>query len=144
MNNFVFGKTMENVQKYKDIKLVEAERRRHYLVSEPNFHTRKFFSKNLLAIEMKKTQVIMNRPAYLRLPILDINKTKIYEFWYDYLKPKCNDKAKLHYMDADSFIAHKRTEDIYKDISEDVETRFDTSNYNVNRLLSMGKKLNST
>ena len=86
----------------------------------------------------------MNRPAYLRLPILDINKTKIYEFWYDYLKPKYNDKAKLHYMDADSFIAHKRKEDIYKDISEDVETRFDTSNYNVNRLLFMGKKQKST
>ena len=88
---------------------------------------------------MKKTQLIMNRPIYLGLAILDISKTKMYEFWYDYLKPKYNNKAMLCYMDTDSFIAHRKMDDIYKDISEDVETRFDTSNYNVNRPLPIGK-----
>ena len=65
MNNVVFEKTMENVRKYRDIKLVTTERRKYYLVSEPNNHTTKFFTKNLLAIEMKKTHITMNQPAFL-------------------------------------------------------------------------------
>ena len=81
----------------------------------------------------------MNRTIYLGLKILDISKTKMYEFWYDYLKPKYNNKAMLCYMDTDSFIAHRKMDDIYKDISEDVETRFDPSNYHVNRSLPIGK-----
>ena len=76
MNNYVFGKTMINIRKYKDIKLVKAERKRYYLVSEPNFHMTKFFSKHLLATEMKKTQVIMKKSDYLGLSILDISKKK--------------------------------------------------------------------
>ena len=92
---------------------------------------------------MKKTQVIMNKPVYLGLSLLDISKTKLYEFWYDYLKPKYNDEANLCYMDTESFIVHIKTEDIYKYISEDVETRFDTSNCNVNGPLPMGKKQKS-
>ena len=129
MTNAVFGKTMENVRKHRDIKLVTTERRRNYLVSEPNYHTTKFFTENLLAIEMRKTQILMNKPVYLGLSILDLSKTVIYEFWYDYVKPKYGENAKLCYMDTDSFIVHVKTDDIYKDIAEDVETRFDTSNY---------------
>ena len=64
MNNAVFGKTMEKVRKYRDIKLITTERRRNYLVSEPNYHTAKFFTENLLAIELKKTGILMNKPAY--------------------------------------------------------------------------------
>ena len=70
INNAVFGKTMENVRKHRDIKLVTTERRRNYLVSEPNYHTRKFFTENLLAIEMKKTEILMNKPVCLGLSIL--------------------------------------------------------------------------
>ena len=70
MNNAVFGKTMENVRKHRDIKLVTTERRRNYLVSEPNYHTTKFFTERLLAIEMKKTEILMNKPVHLRLSIL--------------------------------------------------------------------------
>ena len=88
MNNSVFGKTMENIRKYRGIKLVITERKRNYLVSESNYHTTKFFTENLLAIEMKKTPVLMNKPVYLRLSILDLSKTVMYEFWYDYLKTK--------------------------------------------------------
>ena len=89
------------------------------------------YSGNLLAIEMKKTKVKMNKPVYLGLSILDISKTLMYEFWYDYMKPKYGDNVKLGYMDTDSFIMHIKTEDFYKDIADGVETRFDTLNYEV-------------
>ena len=135
MNNVVFVKTMENVRKHRNIKLVTTERRRNYLASEPNYHTTKFFTENLLAIEMKKTQITMNKPVYLGLSILDLSKTVMYEFRYDYVKPKYGENAKHCYMDTDSFIVHVKTDDIYKDIAEDVETRFDTSNFEIERPL---------
>ena len=129
MNNAVFGKTMENVRKHRDIKFVTTDKRRNQLASEPNYHTTKYFSENLMAIEMKKTKVKMNKPVYLGMSILDISKTLMYEFWYDYVKPKYEDKAKLCYMDTDSFVIHIKTEDFYEDIANDVEKWFDTSNY---------------
>ena len=88
MNNSVSGETMENVRKHRDIKLVTTEKRRNYLVSEPNYHSTKFFSENLLAIEMTKTQMFMNKPVYLSLSILDLSKKAMYEFLYNYIKPK--------------------------------------------------------
>ena len=121
MNNSVFGKTMENVRKHRDIKLVTTDEKRNKLVSEPNYHTTKHFSENLLAIEMKKTKVKMNKPIYLGMSILDISKTLMYKFWYDYFKPKYGDKAKLCYTDTDSFIIHITTEDFFENISNDVE-----------------------
>ena len=102
MNNAVFRKAMENVRKHRDIKLVTAERRRSYLVSEQNIHTTKFFPENLLAIGMKKTEVFMNKPVYLGLSILvkfkliNISKILMYEFWYNYVKPKYSEKSKLY------------------------------------------------
>ena len=75
----------------------------------------------------------MNKPVYLGLSILDLSKTVMYEFWYDYVKPKYGENAKLCYMDTDSFIVHVKTDDIYKDIAEDVETRFDTSNFEIDK-----------
>ena len=104
MHNSVFGKTMENVRKHRHIKLVTTEEKRIKLVSEPNYHTTKQFSENLLAIEMKKTKVKMNKPVYLGMSILDISKTLMYKFWYDYFKPKYGDRAKLCYTNTDSFI----------------------------------------
>ena len=102
---------MENVRKYRDIKLVTTKRRRNYLVSKLNYHTTKFFTENLLAIEMEKTQVLMNKPVYLRLLVLNI----------------------------DSFIVHVKTDDIYKDITEAVETWFDTTNDEIDRPLPIRK-----
>ena len=80
MNNAVFGKTMENVKKHRSIKLVTTERRRNYLEWELNYHTAKCFTENLSTIEMRKTQILMNKPVYLGLSILDLNKTVIHEF----------------------------------------------------------------
>ena len=118
MNNAVFGKTMKNVRKHRDIKLVTTDRRRIQLTSESNYHTTKCFSENLMATEMKKTKVKMNKPIYVGMSILDISKTLMYEFWYDYIKPKYQDRAKLCYMNTDKFVIHIKTEDFYEDIAD--------------------------
>ena len=139
MNNPVFGKTMENMRKHRNIELVITERRRNYLVSEPTSHPTKFFTESLLAIEIKKTQILMSKPVCLGLSILDLSKTLMHEFWYDYVKPKYGENATLCYMDTDSFNVYIKTHDIYKDIAGDVETRFDTSNIEIDRPLPKGK-----
>ena len=127
MYNAVFGKIMENVRKHRNIKHVTTKRRRNYLVSEPNYH-KNFFTENLLAIELRKTQILINKPVYLGLSVLDLSKTVKYEFWYDYVKPKYGESANLCYMDTGSIIVHVKTDDIHKDIAEDVDTSgIDTS-----------------
>ena len=139
MINAAAVKIMENVRKHRDIKLVTTDKSRNQLVSESDYHTTKFFSKNLLVIEMKKLKVKIKKPVCLGLSILDISKTLMYDFWYDYIKPMYQDNAKLCYLDTGSFIIHNKTEDVYEDIADDVEKGFDTSNYKVNRLLPTGK-----
>ena len=130
---------MESIRKHRDIKLVTTDKKRSKLVSESNYHTIHLISEDLSIIEMKKTKVKMNKPIYLGLLILEISKTLMYEFWHDYMKPKYNDNVKLCCMDTDSFIMNIKKNDFYKDISNDVEYRFDTSNYEVNRPLPTGK-----
>ena len=129
---------MENVRKHRDIKLVTTNKIRNKLVSEPNYYTLKCFSESLVAIEMKKTKIKINKTIYLGLSILEISKILIYEFWYDYIKPKYGDNVKRCYMDTDSFIMHIKTEDFYNDIANDVEKRFDTSNYEEDRPIPTG------
>ena len=82
----------------------------------------------------------MNKPVYVGLSILELSQIVMYEFWYDYVKPKYGEKAKLCYMGTDSFIVYIKTEGIYADISKDVKARFDTSNYELERPLSKGKR----
>ena len=139
MNNSVFGKTMENIRKHRDIKLVTTDNKRSKLVSEPIYHTINLISEDLSITEMKKTKVKMNKPIYLGLSILEISKILMYEFWYDYMKPKYNDNVRLCYMDTDSFIMNIKTNDFYKDISDDVDNIFYVSNYEVKRPLPIGK-----
>ena len=88
MNNSVFGKTMKNVRNHRDIKLVTTNKQRNKFASAPNYRSTKYISEDLLIIEMKKTKVKMNKPIYLDQAILHISKTLMYEFWYDYIKPK--------------------------------------------------------
>ena len=122
---------MENVRNYRDIKLVTTDTRSKQLVSEPNYHTHENFSKHLMAIEMKKKK---QPKVKMTKSILDISKTLMYEFWYDYIKPKYGDRAKLCYTDTDdSFVIYIETEDLYKDNANDVERWFDTSNYDENK-----------
>ena len=139
MNNTVFEKTMENIRKHRDIKLETTNKWRSKLVSEPNYNTINLISEDLTIIEMNKTRVKMNKPIYLGLSILENSKILMYEFWYDYMKPKYGIDVKLCYMDTDSLIMNIKTEDFYKDVVNDVGKRVDTSNYEVNRPLPTGK-----
>ena len=125
---------MENMRKNRDIKLVTKERR-NYLVSEPHYPTTtmKFFMEKSLAIEMYSH---INKPVYLGLSTLGLSKTVMYEFWYDYIKPKYGENTKLY---TDSFIVQVKTDDIYKDSTKDVEKRFDTLNYEIARLVPKGR-----
>ena len=131
MKNAVFGKTMGNVRKHRDIKSVTTDKRINQLASEPNYHTTKYFPKHFMAIEMKKTKVKMNKSIHLDMSILDISKTLMYEFWYDYIKPKyqwngiqrscAQYKAKICSIYTDSFLFHIKTEHFYEEIVDGVE-----------------------
>ena len=139
MNNSVFGKTMENIRKHRNIKLVNDE---EYLrnVMRPNFKSGTLLGPDLMSCEMGKVRVVMNKPVYLGQAILDLSKTIMYEFHNDYMKCKYKDEdLKLCYMDTDSLIYSIRTEDFYADIADDVEARFDTSGYVPDRPLNVGK-----
>ena len=140
MNNSVFGKTMENIRKHRDIKLVNNKEDYLKQVMKPNFKGGVLMGENLMSCEMGKVKVKMNKPVYLGQAILDLSKTIMYEFYYDYMKQKYDEKSlKLLYMDTDSLVYDIKTEDFYKDIAEDVETRFDTSGYEPKRPLPIGK-----
>ena len=129
MNNSVFGKTMENIRNRVNIKLVDTGEQFKKLTAKPNYESRKIFNENLVSVHMKKTSLTMNKPVYLGISILDLSKTLMYDFHYNYIKPKYGNKAKLLFTDTDSFLYEILTEDFYKDISGDVKDRFDTSEY---------------
>ena len=129
MNNSVFGKTMENIRNRVDVKLVNTEEKLRKLVAKPNFKGRKIFNENLVSVHMKKTSLTMNKPVYLGMCILDLSKTIMYDFHYQYIKSKYGDKAKLLFSDTDSLMYEIHTEDFYKDITGDVKNKFDTSDY---------------
>ena len=138
MNNSVFGKTMENIRKHRNIKLVTTEEKYLRTVMKPSFKSGVLFGENLMGSEMGKIQVVMNKPVYLGQAILDLSKIVMYEFHYDYMILKYGDRLRLCYMDTDSLVYHIRTEDFYADIADDVQTRFDTSGYIPDRLLPVG------
>ena len=131
---------MGNGRKHRDIRFVTTDKRRSYFMSKPNCHITKWFSENLLAIEMNKTKIEINKPVYLDLSILDISKAVMYEFWFDYIKPECQGNAKECYIDTNSFIVYIKIKCVYEDIVSDVEKRFDLSNYKVEKLLPMDNK----
>ena len=129
MNNAAFGKTLENKRKLRNIILARTEMRRNCLVSEPNYHTTKFFTDNLLAIKMRKIQLLTNKPVSLGSSILDMINTVIYEFWYDYVESKNGEKAETSYMDTNIFITFIKTDDSYKQIAEHAEKNYERSSW---------------
>ena len=139
--NSIYGKTVQNDRRHRDIKLITAEYKRNKRASEPNYHSTKCISKHLLVMEMKKIEVKINKPIYLGQDVLDLSKTLMFAFWYDYLRPMYGGKIRLCYTDKDSFIMHIKTDGFYKDISADVDKWFDTSNFSKNddRPLEIGK-----
>ena len=135
MNNSVFGKMIENVRKRIEIKLIVTEERRKKLVSEPNYASCTAFSDHLVAVEMRKTRVLMDKPILAGQAIFDKSKELMYEFSYDYLKPKYPNKIKLCYMDTDSFILDIKTDNFFEDNKEDLKKWFDTFNYHKDMIL---------
>ena len=129
MNNSVFGKTMENIRNRVDVKLVSDRKVAEKLSAKPNFKHCTIFDENLVAIQMTRTKLTFNKPVYCGMAILDLSKTLMYDFHYGYILPKYGKKQKLLFTDTDSLCYEIQTEDFYKDISEDVEDNFDTSNF---------------
>ena len=129
MNNSVFGKTIENIRKRQNIHLIDNRKKALKLSSLPNFDRITIFDKNLIAIHMKKTEVYFNKPVYVGQAILDLSKTLMFDFHYNYIKNKYGKKAQLLFTDTDSLMYEIKTKDFYKDIYDDVKNKFDTSDY---------------
>ncbi len=129
MNNSVFGKTMENVRNRINVKLVTNKKSLNRLVKKANYKRINEFHENLVAVHMERKTVRLNKPIYLGMSILDLSKTLMYEFHYEYVKPKWGDKAELLFTDTDSLCYEIETDDVYEDVSDNVSEWFDTSNY---------------
>ena len=129
MNNSVFGRMMKNIRKHRNIKLVNNEADYLRAVMKPNFKSRMLYGPNLMGCEIGKMVLKMNKAVYIGQAILDLSKTIMYEFHYDYMVPKYGDRLALCYMDTNSFIYSIKTEDFYKDITDDVRSRLDMNNY---------------
>ena len=133
---------MENIRNRVDIKLVTDRKKAEKLSTTPNFKQCNIFSEGLVAIHTKKTKLTFDKPVYLGICILDLSKTLMYDFHYNYIKKKSGDKAILLFTDTDSLKYLIQTEDFYKDISEDVKDRFDTSDYPPNHPSGIPSGLN--
>ena len=129
MNNSVFGKTIENIRKRQNIHLIDNRKKAVKLSSRPNFDRCTIFDYNLIAVHMKKTEVYFNKPVYIGQAILDLSKTLMFDFHYNYIKKKYKHKAELLFTDTDSLMYQIYTDDFYKDIKHDILTKFDTSDY---------------
>ena len=129
MNNSVFGKTMENIRNRINVKLVISEKACNKLAKKPNFKSANIFHENLIAVHMEKTTVKLNKPIQIGMSILDLSKTLMYGFHYDYVKPKWGDKVALLFTDTDSLCYEIQTDDFCKDIKDDASKWFDMSNY---------------
>ena len=129
MNNSVFDKTLENIRNGVDIRLISSDKVTQKLAAKPNYDRCTILDENLIAVHMKKTKLYFNKPVYLGMSTLDLSKSLMYYFHYNYIKTKYGDKAKLLFTDTDSLAYEIRTKDFYRDINPDIEKRFDTSDY---------------
>jgi hypothetical protein len=127
-NNSVFGKTMENVRKRKEVKFPSTEKQLRKLTASPRWCDLRIFKETLAALEMKKTSVVLNKPVFTGFTVLELSKLLMFQFWYECIKPLYGEKVKLLYTDTDSLIIHVETEDVYQDMKEHSDW-FDTSDY---------------
>ena len=128
MNNSVFGKTMENLHKRIDVRLVTNEKKLLKLASKPSYVSSKIFNENLVAVHKIKEALTLNRPAYVGMLILELSKMLMYDFHYNYIKKKYGNRAKLLFTDRDSLIYEIEAEDVYQDFWNDKD-KFDNSEY---------------
>ena len=141
MNHAVFRETEENLRKYRDIKLVTTAKRRNKFLFRTRFSYYKVFHRKPISKRNKKSWNTYEKNSLKKLGLLILEWSKIlmYQFWYYYVKPKCGGKAKMRYRDTENFIGYTETNYSCKDIAEDIKSRFDTSNYELDRLLPKGK-----
>ena len=121
MSNSVFGKTLENIRNSVDIRLISSDKAAQKLAAKPNYYRCTIFDENLIAVHMKKTKLYFNKPVYLGMSILDLGKSLMYDFHYNYVKTKYGNNAKLFFTDTDSLAYKIRIKDFYKDIKTDIE-----------------------
>ena len=129
MNNSVFGKTIENIRKRQNVILVDDRKKAIKLSSKPNFDRVTIFDEHLVVVHMKKTEVYFNKPIYVGQAILDLSKTLMFDFHYNFIRKKYGNKAELLFTDTDSLMYLIQTHDVYHDIKKDVKKKFDTSDY---------------
>ena len=130
MNNAIFGKTIENIRKRQNIKIIDNVKKAKKLSSQPNFKRSTIFDENLIAIHLQETEIYFNKPIYVGQAILDTSKTLMFDFHYNYIQPKYEKKAELLFTDTDSLMYEIETEDFYKDIKKrkrKSKKMFDTS-----------------
>ena len=132
MNNSVFGKTLENIRNRVEIRLVTSDKVAQKLAAKQNYDRCTIFDESLISVHTKKTKLYFNKPVYLGMSILDLSKSLMQDFHYNYIKTKYGDKAKLLFTDTDSLAYEIRIRDFYKDINPNVEKRFDTIDYPTN------------
>ena len=130
MNNAVFGKTMENVRRRVNIKLLRSreEKKIKQLVAKPTYNRHVIFNDDLIGVQSNRTKVVLNKPIYVGMSILDLSKTLMYDFYYNHLKVMYGSDVRLLYTDTDSLVLHFFTDDLFHDMSEFLE-KYDTSNY---------------
>ncbi|XP_031784108.1 uncharacterized protein LOC116417093 [Nasonia vitripennis] len=139
MNNAVFDKTMENIRKRVTVKLMSKYDGRYGVeaqISKPNFHSISIFNDNLVAIQLNKTDILMNKPIYVGLVVLDLSKTLMYDFHYNYIRQMYKDNCKLLYTDTHSFIYAVKCDDFYEDMKKNIH-KFDTSDYPADNVFNM-------
>ncbi|XP_031779837.1 uncharacterized protein LOC116416268 [Nasonia vitripennis] len=139
MNNAVFGKTMENIRKRVTVKLMSKYDGRYGVeaqISKPNFHSSSIFNENLVAIQLNKTDILMNKPIYVGLVVLDLSKTLMYDFHYNYIRQMYKDDCNLLYTDTDSFIYAVKWDDFNEDMKKNIH-KFDTSDYSADNVFNI-------
>ena len=142
MNNSVFGKTIENIRIRQSVILVDDRKKALKLTSKPNFDRATIFDEHLVAVHMKKTEVYFNKPIYVGQAILDLSKTHMFDFHYNFIRKKYDNKAELLFTDTDSLMYLIQTDDVYLDVKKDIKRKFDTSDYEVNHLSGIKSGVN--
>ena len=129
MINSVFGKTIENIRKRQSVEIMDDRKLALKLTSKPNLDRVTIFDEHLVAVHMKKTEVYFNKPIYVGQAILDLSKTLMFDFHYNFIRKKYGNKAELLFTDTDSLMYLIQTDDFYSDIKHDISKKFDTSDY---------------